>query len=75
MLRGHLTGRPAVVAAIARIVVIADILFTATVVILQPITGVALAWSVGWSLWESSIAASIGLYVLTGAFWLPAVWM
>jgi uncharacterized membrane protein len=29
----------------------------------------------GFSLTESWIAASIGLYLLTGAFWLPVVWM
>ena len=75
MLLGHLTRKPVIVAAIARIVVIADVLFTATAVIVQPITGVALAWHMGWSLWEGWIALSIALYLFTGAFWLPVVWM
>jgi uncharacterized membrane protein len=75
MLLGHLTGKAVVVAAIARIVAIADILFTATAVVMQPVTGVALAWYAGWSLWEGWIALSIALYVFTGAFWLPVVWM
>ncbi len=75
MLMAHFTGKAGVVAAVARIVVIADVLFTATAVVLQPVTGVALAWSMGWSLRESWIAASIGLYLVTGAFWLPVVWM
>jgi uncharacterized membrane protein len=75
MLLGHLTGKPVIVAAIARIVVVADFLFTATAVVLQPITGVALAWHMGWSLWEGWIALSILLYLVTGAFWLPVVWM
>jgi uncharacterized membrane protein len=75
MLLGHFTGKPAVVAAIARIVVIADFLFTASAVIVQPVTGVALAWYMGWSLWEGWIALSILLYFFTGAFWLPVVWM
>jgi uncharacterized membrane protein len=75
MLLGHFTGKPAVVAAIARIVVIADFLFTATAVVAQPLTGVALAWHMGWSLWEGWIALSIALYFVTGAFWLPVVWM
>lgn len=43
MLLGHLTGKSALIAAIARIVVIADFVFTATAVILQPITGLWLA--------------------------------
>ena len=41
---------PAIVAGVARIVVIADFLFTATAVVAQPITGVLLAWTVGYSL-------------------------
>jgi uncharacterized membrane protein len=75
MLLGHFTGKPATVAAIARIVVIADFLFTATAVVAQPVTGIALAWHMGWSLWEGWIALSIGLYFVTGGFWLPVVWM
>ena len=75
MLLGHLTGKATSIAPIARIVVIADFLFTATAVVLQPITGAALAWHMGWSLWEEWIALSIALYVVTGAFWLPVVWM
>jgi uncharacterized membrane protein len=75
MLLGHFTGKPAIVAAIARMVVIADFLFTATAVVAQPITGIALTWYMGWSLWEGWIALSIVLYFVTGAFWLPVVWM
>ena len=75
MLLGHLAAKPIIVAAIARIVVIADFIFTATAVVAQPITGVALAWYTGWSLWEGWLALSILLYFVTGAFWLPVVWM
>jgi uncharacterized membrane protein len=75
MLLGHFTGKPAVIAGIARIVVIADFIFTASAVVVQPVTGVALAWYMGWSLWEGWIALSILLYLFTGAFWLPVVWM
>ena len=75
MLLAHRTGNAPTVAAVARIVVIADFLFTATAVVVQPITGVALAWHVGYSLWEGWIALSIALYIVTGLFWLPVVWM
>jgi uncharacterized membrane protein len=75
MLLGHLSGIPQVVAAIIRMVVIADFLFTATAVLGQAITGTALAWQMGWSLHEGWIACSIALYLFTGAFWLPVVWM
>jgi uncharacterized membrane protein len=75
MLVAHLGGRPAVIAGVARIVVLADFLFTATAVVVQPVSGIALAWTVGYSLWESWIVASIALYIFTGAFWLPVVVM
>ena len=75
MLLAHLTGKPAVIAGVARIVVIADFAFTTTAVVVQPITGVALAWNVGYSLAEGWIVLSILLYIFTGLFWLPVVWM
>ena len=70
MLVAHLLGDPREVAGVARTVVLADFLFTASAVILQPITGTWLAWSSGYSLRDGWIAASIALYVVTGAFWL-----
>ncbi len=75
MLMAHRTGEPRTIAAVARIVVVADYLFTATAVVLQPVTGVALAWQLGYSLTEGWIVLSVVLYVVTGAFWLPVVWM
>ena len=75
MLVAHLRGDPHEMAGVARTVVLADFLFTASAVVLQPITGAWLAWSSGYSLREGWVAASIALYVITGAFWLPVVWM
>jgi uncharacterized membrane protein len=75
MLLAHRDGRPQVVAGVARIVVIADFLFTATAVVAQPVTGVWLALHVGYPLTEGWILVSVFLYLLTGAFWLPVVWM
>jgi uncharacterized membrane protein len=75
MLVAHLRGDPAVIAGTARIVVLADFVFTATAVAAQPITGVALAYAVGYSLTDGWIVLSILLYLVTGAFWLPVVWM
>src|ERR1041384_7576976 len=75
MLAAHLTGNPATIAGTARIVVRADFLFTATAVVAQPITGVLVAWNVGYSLLDGWIAWSLVLYFFTGAFWLPVVWM
>ncbi len=75
MLMAHRTGDAKFIAQTARVVVIADYVFTATAVVLQPITGIALALIVGWSLGESWIVVSIMLYLVTGAFWLPVVRM
>ena len=58
MLLAHLTGDPRVVAGVARIVVIADFLFTASAVVLQPITGAALVWYVGYSFISRSSSTS-----------------
>lgn len=69
------TGRAQAVADVARIVVIADFLFTATAVVAQPVTGVLLAREAGYALAESWIVLSVILYLVTGAFWLPVVWM
>ena len=75
MLVAHLRGDPREIAGTARTVVLADFLFTASAVVAQPITGTLLAWQVGYSLWDGWIALSIALYLVTGAFWLPVVWM
>ena len=75
MLAAHRTRNISVIAGVARIVVIADFLFTATAAVVQPISGLALARHAGYSLTEGWIVLSIALYVFVGAFWLPVVWM
>jgi uncharacterized membrane protein len=75
MFIAHLSGNVATIAGVARIVVLADFLFTATAVVLQPVTGVWLVYEVGYSLKDGWIALSIVLYIVTGVFWLPVVWM
>lgn len=75
MLLAHRTRNPVVVAEVARMVVLGDLVFTTTAVVAQPITGVALAWHVGYSLWDGWILLSIILYLFTGAFWVPVVFM
>jgi uncharacterized membrane protein len=73
MVMAHRTGDPTKIAHVAGTVVVADTLFTATAVILQPITGAWLAYIVGWPLNEGWIVLSIVLYIVTGLFWLPVV--
>lgn len=75
MVAAHRTGSAATIAAVTRIVVIADFVFTATAVVAQPLSGAALAWQAGYSLLDGWIVVSLLLYGVTGAFWLPVVWM
>jgi uncharacterized membrane protein len=75
MLLAHRSGDVPVIAGVARIVVIADFLFTASAVVLQPITGAWMAHIAGYPLFTGWIGWSILLYLVTGAFWLPVVWM
>jgi uncharacterized membrane protein len=75
MWMAHRTRVPEIIAATARTVVIADAVFTATAVIVQPLTGYGLARALGLSLTEPWIAASLILYVLVGCCWLPVIWI
>ncbi|PYG55757.1 DUF2269 domain-containing protein [Rhizobium sp. UGM030330-04] len=75
MVMARRTANPALIAHVAGTVVIADTIFTATAAIIQPVTGYFLARIIGWPLTEGWIALSLGLYVFTGIFWLPVVWI
>jgi uncharacterized membrane protein len=76
MLMAHRTGHAGVIAVIARFVVLADLIFTATAVVVQPVSGWLLARSIGLSpLEESWIVVSLLLYVLVGLCWLPVVFI
>ena len=75
MVMAHRTGEPKLIAHVAGTVVIADTVFTATAAILQPVTGYLLVRTIGWPLEEGWISLSLLLYVVTGVFWLPVVWI
>ncbi|MBA3999576.1 DUF2269 domain-containing protein [Brevundimonas sp.] len=75
MLMAHRTRDAALIAHTAGIVVIADWLFTASAVVVQPVTGAALAHLTGQPLFSGWLGLSLVLYVVTGLFWLPVVWI
>ena len=75
MLMAHRTRDPVLIAHTARIVVLADFVFTTTAVIAQPITGGALAHIAGIPFNTGWVALSLALYVVTGLCWLPVVWI
>lgn len=63
------------VAIISRYVVVADWLFTAPTVVLQPLTGVWLMHLMGLTFQTRWLAWSLALYVLAIGCWLPVVWL
>jgi uncharacterized membrane protein len=73
MWRAHRSGDSAFMAKVARNVVVADWAFTLPAVIVQPVTGFAMAHVAGFPVISTWIAASLGLYALVGACWLPVV--
>ena len=75
MLMAHLSRDAMFVARTAGVVVLADMLFTATAVVAQPLTGYLLTRELGVSLTEPWLATSLVLYAAAGLFWLPVVWM
>jgi uncharacterized membrane protein len=75
MWRAHATRDAATVAAVARIVVLADFCFTAPAVLVQFASGTALAIAAGFPLSTPWLAWAIGLFFLVGACWLPVVWL
>jgi uncharacterized membrane protein len=75
MLMAHRTRDPALIAHTAGVVVLADTVFTASAVVVQPLTGAALAHLLGFAVFGGWIGLSLVLYVITGLFWLPVVWI
>lgn len=63
------------VAAVARLVVIADWIFTATTIVFQPLSGIWLARLMGIPLATPWLYWSIVLYVIAALCWLPVVWL
>ena len=75
MLMAHLSGDAAFIGRTARVVVIADMVFTATAVALQPVTGWLLMRETGATFGDGWIEMSLVLYLVAGVFWLPVIWI
>ena len=75
MLMAHRTSDVSFIARTATVVVIADMLFTLSAVILQPISGGLLMMLSATSFTEQWLMVSLALYVLAGMFWIPVVFM
>jgi len=66
---------PRAVAVVVGYVVKADLWFTTSTSIFQPLSGWYLARLAGIPLTSTWVVASIALYLLAGACWLPVVWL
>ncbi|MDB6087833.1 MAG: hypothetical protein JWN85_617 [Gammaproteobacteria bacterium] len=75
MFFASLTRDPRVIAVVVKYVVVADWLFTAPAIILQPATGFLMVHKAGFAVGSAWLVWSILLYLLAGAAWLPVVWM
>jgi uncharacterized membrane protein len=63
------------IARVSGRVVLADWLFTAPTVVVQPATGFAMVKLTGMPLASAWLAWSMALYALAIACWLPVVWL
>jgi uncharacterized membrane protein len=75
MLMAHRSRNAAFIAHTAATVVIADLLFTLTAVLLQPVSGGLLMLLSSTSLAERWLLTSLALYAVAGLFWVPVICM
>jgi uncharacterized membrane protein len=67
------SGVVAAQAVVSRLVVRADWWFTTPAVLVQPFTGLWMAYLAGYPWTTSWLLAAIALYLLAGACWIPVV--
>ena len=75
ILMAHRTNDVAFIARTASVVVIADVIFTLSAVLLQPLTGGLLMMLSATPITEHWLLASLALYAVAGLFWIPVVFM
>ena len=75
MFSASLTRDSAIAAAVTRNVVTADWIFTATTIVIQPLTGFYLVYLAEIPVTSRWVMWSTILYLIAGACWLPVVWL
>lgn len=75
MWMAHLTRCPRTIAATARVVVIADTIFTAPAVVVQLLSGLWLTRLLHLPLSTFWVQTALILFFAVGACWLPVVWL
>ncbi len=74
-LMGRRSGDPVMALFAARTTCLADMLFTLTAGIVQPLSGFALIWLTGFDPFAPWLVWTYALYLLALACWLPVVWL
>jgi uncharacterized membrane protein len=69
------SGSVSAIRVVSERVVLADWLFTTPAIVIQAVTGIALATIAGFPLLRGWLACAICLYLVAGACWLPVVWL
>jgi uncharacterized membrane protein len=75
MLIAHRSRDADFIARTAGVVVVADMLFTLSAVIAQPVTGGILMMLSSTDFSERWLLASLALYAVAGLFWVPVIFM
>jgi len=75
MLMAHCSRDVAFIARTGATVVIADMVFTLSAVVLQPLSGGLLVALSSTGVTERWLVTSLGLYAVAGLFWIPVVFM
>ena len=73
LLTAHLSRNLEAMRVVARYVILADWIFTATAVVVQPVSGVLMMLERGWPFTSSWFVATVVLYVAVGLCWIPVV--
>jgi uncharacterized membrane protein len=69
------TGNTSAIRVTSEKVVLADWLFTLPAILVQALTGFALARLLGYPLLHGWLAWSIALFCLAGVCWIPVLWL
>jgi uncharacterized membrane protein len=69
----HRTGEVVAIARVARLTVLADWLFTAPAIVIQPLSGFALMRLMGFDGRQAWLQLAFALYLLAGVCWIPVV--
>ncbi|MBB3035124.1 DUF2269 family protein [Alteriqipengyuania lutimaris] len=74
-LMGTRSGDPAAAYFAARTTALADMIFTLTAGIVQPLSGFALIHLAGYDPFAPWLVATYAIYLIALACWLPVVWL